>query len=120
VRPPSTAQITPDKSRSAPFIDFCTAVSTGTKMPRSEWKDASKYRVGFPDSDILNALAQLARTSYLKVAALVREARTLIAVRDALLPKLVSGQIRVPLTRDELVVGQFDSSSAAISCSVQV
>jgi hypothetical protein len=31
---------------------------------------------------------------------LLRESRTLAAIRDALLPKLVSGQIRVPLSND--------------------
>ena len=47
-------------------------------------------------------------------AALARETLTLTAIRDALLPKLVSGQIRVPPTRDEqeaveTVVAELDA-----------
>lgn len=51
------------------------------------------------------------------VSSVVREARTLTALRDALLPKLVSGQIRVPLTRDdqeavETVADELETGSA--------
>lgn len=44
----------------------------------SQWTPLDRYRVG-----------------------LLAESRNLTAIRDALLPKLVSGQIRVPPTRDE-------------------
>lgn len=85
---------------SQPFIDHCVAVSSGTRMPRAEWREAGRFRIGMPDEVELRALNGLATASYRKVAALVHESRTLAAIRDALLPKLISGQIRVPLSRD--------------------
>ena len=41
-----------------------------------------------------------ARTKVSMIEAFLRESRTLTSIRDALLPKLVSGQIRVPLSDD--------------------
>ncbi len=85
---------------SKPFIDYCTAISTGTKMPRAEWKAASTFEVGMPSPEALAGLTDLTRRNYARATGAVRESRTLTAIRDALLPKLVSGQIRVPLSDD--------------------
>lgn len=85
---------------SQPFIDYCTAVSSGTKMPRAEWKSAAAYEVGCPAPAELESLTSIARANFGMVAGLIHESRTLTALRDALLPKLVSGQIRVPLSDD--------------------
>lgn len=82
------------------FIDYCTAISTGTKMPRAEWKDASNFEVGLPSGDVLAELAQVTRRNYAWATSAIRESRTLAAIRDALLPRLVSGQMRVPLSDD--------------------
>lgn len=82
------------------FVDHCVAHSTGTRMPRAEWKAVSSYEVGLPADDVVDRLDVMARTSYRQVSRLVAEARSLAAIRDALLPKLVSGQIRVPLSGD--------------------
>jgi type I restriction enzyme S subunit len=82
------------------FIDYCTAISTGTKMPRAEWKDASNFEVGLPSSEVLSELAEMTRRNYARATCAIRESRTLTAIREALLPKLVSGQVRVPLSDD--------------------
>lgn len=82
------------------FIDYCTAISTGTKMPRAEWKDASRFEVGLPSAEVLLEGAEVTRRNYAHATGAVRESRTLTAVRDALLPKLVSGRIRVPSSDD--------------------
>ncbi|MEJ7876294.1 MAG: restriction endonuclease subunit S [Solirubrobacterales bacterium] len=82
------------------FCDFATAISTGTKMPRAEWKDASKFEVGVPDGEMLDELTDIATKNYALATAASRETQVLTAIRDALLPKLVSGKIRVPLDSD--------------------
>lgn len=82
------------------FCDFATAISTGTKMPRAEWKEASKLEVGIPDEETLDKLTDLARKNYALATAASRETQVLTALRDALLPKFVSGKIRVALTGD--------------------
>lgn len=82
------------------FIDHCVAVSRGTRMPRAEWKDASSFPVRVPPPETVGEHTQIVQDLYAKIRSLVMESRTLSAVRDALLPKLVSGEIRVPNTDD--------------------
>ena len=53
------------------------------------------------DATAMRDWATIAGPMLARDAAFDRERRTLTAIRDALLPKLVSGQIRVPPTRDE-------------------
>lgn len=85
------------------FIDHCDQVSTGTRMPRAEWKNAGAFEVTVPDGEALARLNALADTAYKHVGAMTHEMRTLAAIRDALLPKLVSGKIRVPLDAHDLI-----------------
>lgn len=83
------------------FIDHCVAVSRGTRMPRSEWKDAGTFPVAVPPRDVAAALNVVMATMYGRIRASVHESRTLASVRDALLPRLISSQIRVPATDAE-------------------
>jgi type I restriction enzyme S subunit len=53
-----------------------------------------------PSEDRLLAFHGSAEPLIDRIAAAIDESRTLTAIRDALLPKLVSGQIRVPLSHD--------------------
>lgn len=82
------------------FIDYCVQVSRGTKMPRSEWKDASTFRIRVPDETEAAELTTQMRAFYEAAVALVHESKTLRSLRDALLPKLISGAIRVPDSYD--------------------
>ena len=76
------------------------AADKATTMGHIQRHHLSEAQVLVPDP---RALADL-RSSFDPVDALrigvLTEARTLTAIRDALLPKLVSGQIRVPLSDD--------------------
>lgn len=81
---------------SQPFIDHCTAVSHGTRMPRAEWKDAGAYMVAIPPTELAEEFSALVRSFYGMIGALTRETDTLAAIRDALLPRLISGELRVP------------------------
>jgi type I restriction enzyme S subunit len=85
---------------STAFIDHCVAVSRGTRMPRAEWKDAGTFRIALPSAPTLREFDDLVRTLYAQIISLTHESRTLAAARDALLPKLISGEIRVPDTTD--------------------
>lgn len=82
------------------FIDHCNSVSRGTKMPRAEWKDAGSFLVSVPPPSVAGQFSDTARILYTKIQALVMESRTLNTLRDALLPKLISGKIRVPDASD--------------------
>jgi type I restriction enzyme, S subunit len=77
------------------FISYADAVSTGTKMPRTNWLDMARYELLIPDPRAANVYSQFT----FKVTGMIRQnimqSQTLVAIRDALLPKLISGEIRV-------------------------
>jgi type I restriction enzyme S subunit len=65
-------------------------------MPRAEWKDAGTFRVAIPPVDAATAFNEVTSAVYCTIRALVHENRTLTILRDTLLPRLISGQLRVP------------------------
>lgn len=77
------------------FVEYTSSASTGTKMPRTNWHDMEQYPVVLPPDPIAAAFSDLIRPSVDRILACVHESRTLAALRDALLPKLLSGEIRV-------------------------
>lgn len=48
-----------------------------------------------PSVDVMRAFERLARPLYKRIVESTRESRTLAALRDTLLPKLISGELRV-------------------------
>ena len=49
-----------------------------------------------PDDGVADAFEKVVQPFYLQIEASRKESRTLAALRDALLPKLISGELRVP------------------------
>lgn len=80
---------------SVEFVAFTDQSSTGTKMPRTNWSDMSRYDIVLAPPQVLNAFDRVVRPLLDKIAMSVHESRALAALRDALLPKLVSGELRV-------------------------
>jgi type I restriction enzyme S subunit len=80
---------------SAEFVDFTDRGSTGTKMPRTSWSQMQRYPLTMPKSRAAEALEALAGPMLNKIIENVHEARTLAATRDLLLPRLMSGALRV-------------------------
>ena len=86
------------------FVDHATQTSNGTKMPRADWKVIRNFPVVRPDRSISDRFSEMVRSNLELAQALMFCNRELAAMRDALLPKLVSGQIDVSkLNLDELV-----------------
>jgi type I restriction enzyme S subunit len=78
------------------FIQHCVGVSSGTRMPRAEWKDAQGWMCDVPlDPDDVRDLSDLNRVAFSLVAQLVQESQLLLSVRDALLPRLLTGALSV-------------------------
>ena len=77
------------------FIGYASAAATGTKMPRVSWDYLSDWKTVLPseaatsrfDNDMLPLVA--------KAIASVHERVALAKLRDALLPELLSGRLRV-------------------------
>ncbi len=69
--------------------------STGTKMPRASWEHISHYEVTLPPTAVAELFTSLVSPMVDRIVAAIFESRTLSTIRDALLPKLMSGAIRV-------------------------
>ena len=78
------------------FVEHTNAGSTGTKMPRTSWGDMARYAVVVPPEEVAKAFASQIRPSVDRIIASTHESHTLAALRDTLLPKLVSGELRIP------------------------
>ena len=66
--------------------------STFLEISKSSFRP---IRIVAPSAPVMDAFDRVTRPMYLKVVELEHESRTLAALRDALLPKLISGAMRV-------------------------
>ena len=78
-------------------VEFATTASVGTTIPYVKWDSLGRYKIVLPPESLLeefeNAVAPLVQL----IARNGDESRTLAELRDALLPKLLSGELRVPV-----------------------
>jgi type I restriction enzyme S subunit len=77
------------------FVEHTNAGSTGTKMPRTSWTEMARYEIALPPKRMAKAFTEMIRPSVQRMIAGIHESRTLVALRDTLLPKLISGELRV-------------------------
>jgi len=77
------------------FVEYTNAGSTGTKMPRTSWSEMARYSVVMPPELVAEAYTKQIQPLVDHIIASIHESRTLAALRDALLPKLISGVLRV-------------------------
>ncbi|WP_380166907.1 restriction endonuclease subunit S [Jannaschia sp. R86511] len=76
-------------------VEACTAASEGTRMPRTSWKDLAKVDVPWPSEGAVKSFSSDVVGLRARVDAATAESRGLAALRDALLPELMSGRLRV-------------------------
>jgi type I restriction enzyme, S subunit len=77
------------------FVDYLTANADGSAYPAVRADHFSCAGVLLAESRVLNRFEEIAGPLRDKIAANERQSRSLAALRDALLPKLLSGEIRV-------------------------
>jgi len=77
------------------FVEYANAGSTGTKMPRTNWGDMAKYPLVLPTEPLARAFTELIRPATSRILASIHQSRTLAGLRDTLLPKLISGELRI-------------------------
>ncbi len=80
---------------SVEFINYVNAGSTGTRMPRTSWKYMGRYGIALPPVQLAEVFTEWANAEVELICADIMQSRTLAAIRDALLPKLLSAEIRV-------------------------
>lgn len=86
------------------FVQFTDSASTGTRMPRTSWKTMSTYEVRVPPPQVARVFNDLVQPIVARTINATLESKALSELRDTLLPKLISGEIRVP--EGEQLVGE--------------
>jgi type I restriction enzyme S subunit len=71
------------------------ATETGTTVIHLGKGDIDRFLVVVPSPAVLAAFNQFCEKWYDRIVVAKRESRALAALRDALLPKLISGELRV-------------------------
>lgn len=77
------------------FVEHANAGSTGTKMPRTNWTDMARYPVILPPETLAKAYTAKTTPAISRIIASIHQNHSLVALRDTLLPKLISGELRV-------------------------
>ena len=76
-------------------VDYANLGSGGTRMPRTDWQTLSQYSIKIPPSQQLAEFNAIVMPAISKITSNVRLIGTLSNLRDTLLPKLMSGEVRV-------------------------
>jgi len=77
------------------FVSHTNQTSAGTKMPRTNWNDMAGFPVALPPSSLARSFEDLVRPMLDMIRASIHESCQLAGLRDYLLPKLLSGEVRV-------------------------
>jgi type I restriction enzyme S subunit len=77
------------------LIQFTDLASTGTKMPRTSWRDISSFKVAVPPQPIAAAFTRSIQPMLDRIHANLHQSRTLAGMRDTLLPRLLEGTVKV-------------------------
>ena len=76
-------------------VDFATYCSNGTRMPRIDWKTLKTFELSLPDKENIHKFNRMCTPWMEKIRYNQTQIRTLENLRDTLLPKLMSGEVRV-------------------------
>jgi type I restriction enzyme S subunit len=77
------------------LVKHADGSSTGTKMPRTNWRDLAAFEIAIPPEPIAARASALIEPIVQRMETGIHANRTLAALRDALLPKLISGELRI-------------------------
>lgn len=87
---------------SAELIRYADRLSNGAKMPRIGWADIAAYPVVVAPEVVAAVYNEAVRPVFEQMRRNVFRAATLATLRDTLLPRLLSGQLRLPETEEAL------------------
>ncbi len=76
------------------FVAYTSVHARGTTLPRTNWKDMSKYKIALPKIEIAQKYSEFIRPFIERIIENIHQSHTLAQTRDTLLPKLLSGEIR--------------------------
>lgn len=82
-------------------VNYSDASSGGTRMPRTNWETLADYKILIPREDEITHFNDQTSALLDKIERNIFSIRTLSRLRDTLLPKLMSGEVKV--RKEELV-----------------
>jgi len=77
------------------LVDYATQLSNGAKMPRTSWHDLARYEVPIPTLEIGSAFNSIVEPMIGRIVENTHHVRALGELRDTLLPRLMSGKLRI-------------------------
>jgi len=78
-------------------VEYANLGSEGTRMPRTNWNTLKQYPIFIPDDSLLNKYNEIVTHLINKIKYNQSQIRTFEKLRDTLLPKLMSGEVRVKI-----------------------
>lgn len=88
------------------FQEYAKSVATGTTVLHLSLTSIGEYQFALPPEEEIEKFAQLVRKIHKKKSSIIQENSRLEDLRDTLLPKLISGEVRVnDINLDDLEVG---------------
>jgi len=96
---------------SIPFVEYSNAGSTGTRMPRTSWGEMARYPVALPTEEVAKEFSNRVCPLIDRMVLAVHESNALAFLRDTLLPKFLSGELRLK-TLGPPMTGTTSASSA--------
>jgi hypothetical protein len=76
-------------------VAHASMVGDGTRMPRAKWSDIAGYEVPWPGQDHVEHFGETVDLLVKRIISAFTENRILTELRDTLLPRLMSGELRV-------------------------
>lgn len=92
------------KDRATLWVYYAAKDKQTFQEYRRHWMELIVKDIVIPTAQICDAFAKNANSYHLKMESNVRQSRTLATLRDTLLPRLISGQLRLPNAEDILEV----------------
>ena len=77
------------------FVGYTDQTSTGTRMPRTNWKTMSRYALCLPPEPIAQVFQGITEHLLDRILANIHQARSAASQRNALVPKLISGEVQL-------------------------
>lgn len=83
------------------LVAYADRLSNGAKMPRVNWKDLADYQLVAPSESVATLFNLAIEPLFQRMRANVFQINTLADLRDTLLPRLISGQLRLPEAQEQ-------------------
>lgn len=84
------------------LVAYADRLSNGAKMPRINWKDLADYQLAAPSESVATIFNLAIEPLFQRMRANVFQINTVAILRDTLLPRLISGQLRLPEAQEQI------------------